>query len=413
MKRYAPGGHFIGYGYGPMPPRKNGRRNPPLPHGAWWSGNHNQWFASHSEAVTNGMQLGRPFKIESNDTGAIEKYDANGNRVHGSERRNPNGGEIDRDPHWLGLYRAVQRADDEYEKRIVQVYGRRGAGDARYKKHTDHELLRLRGRKIAAEDAFKAYSALQRNGHRNPPHGYESAVRKGMIAGASYARKHPGKVYDRSYKYEAVRQAHVLYPGKRYKDDNSPSGYSHEPDPLTTVFSIAFEDGVNKVSGKRNPEPAAADMYETFHGKPSTETLEYVEEHHYHEHLAELGDLTEMKVATVTGLDITVSFDGAGTKLSCNETGNQLYFVGGDQSIDLDGFKMNTDEWLKDHMLLGILYQVTYRTEKGFDEFQLTDYYHDVGEETGVQPVLLYDTLNQTLSVAGGQYQVKDVGIVN
>jgi hypothetical protein len=154
-------------------------------------------------------------------------------------------------------------------------------------------------------------------------------------------------------------------------------------------------------------------MYETFHGKPSTETLEYVEEHHYHEHLAELGDLTEMKVATVTGLDITVSFDGAGTKLSCNETGNQLYFVGGDQSIDLDGFKMNTDEWLKDHMLLGILYQVTYRTEKGFDEFQLTDYYHDVGEETGVQPVLLYDTLNQTLSVAGGQYQVKDVGIVN
>jgi hypothetical protein len=64
-------------------------------------------------------------------------------------------------------------------------------------------------------------------------------------------------------------------------------------------------------------------------------------------------------------------------------------------------------------MTLGVLVECTYQTEKGFQNFQLTDYYHHLGEETGVQPFLLYDPNNQLLSVSGGQYEVKPEGIVN
>ena len=40
---------------------------------------------------------------------------------------------------------------------------------------------------------------------------------------------------------------------------------------------------------KRNPEPAAADMYESFHGRPSEQIVMFNEDEHYHEYLSELG----------------------------------------------------------------------------------------------------------------------------
>jgi hypothetical protein len=64
-------------------------------------------------------------------------------------------------------------------------------------------------------------------------------------------------------------------------------------------------------------------------------------------------------------------------------------------------------------MMIGVAYELTYQTEKGFQNFKLTDYYHKLGEETGVQPFLLYDPRNQLLSISGGQYQTKPEGIVN
>lgn len=74
---------------------------------------------------------------------------------------------------------------------------------------------------------------------------------------------------------------------------------------------------------------------------------------------------------------------------------------------------MGAEKWKRDRMILGVLYELTYRTEKNFDHFKLTEYFHKLGEETKQKPMLEYDTLNDHLSVAGGQYHVKDVGIVN
>lgn len=172
--------------------------------------------------------------------------------------------------------------------------------------------------------------------------------------------------------------------------------------------------------GRRNPEPEAAEMYETFHGEPSREILEVEEEHHYHENLASLGQAIEMVVKTTHGPVVKITFDG-NTHIACNESGTQLYVVDGDQSLNLKalGFKGErkgkhgpfTDE--KDKMLIGEIQELTYRTRKGFDKFKLTDYYHGLGEESGVRPSLVYDLLNKQMEIVGGQYKVLDAGIVN
>jgi hypothetical protein len=170
-----------------------------------------------------------------------------------------------------------------------------------------------------------------------------------------------------------------------------------------------------RVEKKGNPESSAASLYSDFHGRPSAETLEIVTERHEHEWLTGLGTLVELKVATVTQLDATISFarDKKAPELCSSEDGRQLYIEGGDQALDLKALKMAGDKWEKDSMVIGVLYELTYQTAKKFHKFKLTDYFHKLGEETGVQPTLLYDPTNRLLSISGGQYQVKDVGIVN
>jgi hypothetical protein len=166
---------------------------------------------------------------------------------------------------------------------------------------------------------------------------------------------------------------------------------------------------------KRNPEDAAAALSESFHGRDPETITTFEEEEHEHEWYAGLGDLVELKVRTVTDLEATIEFpEGKGRPvLAASEDGRQLYIVGGDQTLDLDSLKMSGEKWERDLMTIGEITEFTYRTEKGFDKFTPTDYYHKAGEETGVRPSLLYDPRSGALKVAGGQYQVKPEGVVN
>lgn len=166
--------------------------------------------------------------------------------------------------------------------------------------------------------------------------------------------------------------------------------------------------------GKRNPEGPAAELYEKFHGKAS-ERIDIVEEEiHYHEHLTALGDLVELKIKTPTRIRATLRFpdEGAPT-LASSEDGRQLFVVGGDQKVNLRDIEMDSAQWRRDMMDLGELLEVTYHTVKGFHKFEPTNYFHKLGEETSVKPRILYDTRNERLLVAGGQYAVKPEGIVN
>lgn len=199
--------------------------------------------------------------------------------------------------------------------------------------------------------------------------------------------------------------------------------FSHLPSGVT---ENSMRDAFLYGFGSKNPMPQAEQLFEKFHGREPSKILEYEEEVNYHGNLTELGDLAEIKVPTLTGLDVTLCFlteeqrDSGqypileAVKLCSNELGDQLYFVGGDQSLPLSDLGMGEGtKWFRDSIIIGVLSELTYRTEKGFDKFQLTEYYHALGEETGEQPMLVYDTMNSRISVAGGQYKILPQGIVN
>jgi len=177
-----------------------------------------------------------------------------------------------------------------------------------------------------------------------------------------------------------------------------------------------------KPRAKRNPAGAAADLYESFHGAPSTEEVVIEEEYHEHEHLAALGTLTEIYVDTPTRIRVRIDFEKNPPFLASSEDGRQLYIEGGDQSVDLATLKMDEKKWLKDRMVLGVFsepepgakptnnkryWNLAYKTKKKFDDFEEIIYQHDLGEDTGERPYLEYEPQNQKLYITGGQYFIK------
>ena len=170
---------------------------------------------------------------------------------------------------------------------------------------------------------------------------------------------------------------------------------------------------------KGNPGEAAAEMSERFHGRPVTEVLEVEEQVHYHEHLADLGELEHLKVKALDGGIVTLTgFDGA--ILCSNEDGSQLYIRGGDQSVDLAPFAV--EKPYHDFEDLGEVVKLWYYTTKDHlgDQGGTASYHHTLSEEDferrGTRtrrPRLQYSTRDQLLSFSGGRYTVEDEGIKN
>jgi hypothetical protein len=189
-----------------------------------------------------------------------------------------------------------------------------------------------------------------------------------------------------------------------------------------------------KVSRKsKNPgaQRKAAELYERFHGTPSKEVIKVLEAEGISkteavklaalippEEYAGLGDLIELRALTYgndTSSAARISFDPDNAKervrVCSNPEGTQLYFIGGNQDVaelaragaDI-GFAM---------VDLGECIYLEYRTRKAMDKFQAVNYYHELGEETGERPHLLYSTAHKRLYLVGGAYTVKPEGIVN
>jgi hypothetical protein len=62
---------------------------------------------------------------------------------------------------------------------------------------------------------------------------------------------------------------------------------------------------------KKNPADSADSMYQSFHGEPSTEILEIAEDEHYHQNLAALGTLVELRIVTPANKQFNIQFPGA------------------------------------------------------------------------------------------------------
>lgn len=163
---------------------------------------------------------------------------------------------------------------------------------------------------------------------------------------------------------------------------------------------------------RRNPDDLASaeSMYEKFHQKVPGKIIEYDLPYHYPENFAELGKLKELRVfLDKSDPEFPITSFGE-CQVVCTPDGKNIYFVGGDQAIDLGNFDISSD---KDEIDLGPCIYICYHTMKGFHDFQPTDYEHDFGEEDGIFPRLCYNRLNQRLYLISGNYEVKREGIVN
>ena len=190
-----------------------------------------------------------------------------------------------------------------------------------------------------------------------------------------------------------------------------------------------------RIPARSNPDGgAAADAaYKEFHGRGPDRRKHYdvasIDPYNDHPDLWQLGQLKSLTVGEfieeMKGREgeqprstdpnawaVTLEFDNNAPDLAGEPGGRQLFIVGGDQNADRYLSDMRVDPG-KETVDCGNVYRIEYFTRKGFDKFAPVNYWHHFGEETGVQPRLIYDRTNHRLQLAGGEYVVKREGIVN
>lgn len=163
---------------------------------------------------------------------------------------------------------------------------------------------------------------------------------------------------------------------------------------------------------RRNQEDmgGAAAMFESFHQRPPRRTVEYDLRIEYPDTFAELGKLKELRFdLDSANRDFPLVGFGACQVVSTPD-GENIYFIGGDQKVDLEALDIASD---KDLVELGPCTYIMYHAEKGFHDFEPIDYFHRFGEEDGIVPNLVYDRLNKTLMLVSGNYRVRAAGIEN
>jgi hypothetical protein len=166
-----------------------------------------------------------------------------------------------------------------------------------------------------------------------------------------------------------------------------------------------------KKNRRRNPDMTEAERkFEEFHGRPANRTIEYEQNFVYPAELAEMGRLKELRFELdPANPDFELSGFGA-CQAVCTPDGANIYFIGGDQSIDMRALDLTSD---KDMVELGACVYIRYHTVKGFHDFEPIEYEHEFGEEDGILPILAYDRLNKTLFLISGNYRVRPEGICN
>jgi hypothetical protein len=168
-----------------------------------------------------------------------------------------------------------------------------------------------------------------------------------------------------------------------------------------------------KKARRRNSEggiDAAVRKFEEFHGKPPGKIIDYDEQTRYRANFAQMGKLKELRFdLDALNRDFPLK-DFAGAQAVCTPDGSNIYFIAGNQRIDLGRLNISSD---KDTVELGSCTYIKYHTVKGFHDFEPTDYWHRFGEVDGIKPVLVYDQLNKSLCLLGGNYRVRPEGIVN
>jgi hypothetical protein len=174
---------------------------------------------------------------------------------------------------------------------------------------------------------------------------------------------------------------------------------------------------VAAIGKRRNPADGAAEVYEEFHGRPSSEVVTVSEKIHYHKNLAALGELRNLVVLARDGAKVTLSrFKKA--ILCTNEQKDQLFVRGGDQAVDVREFGIKTPHEVE---TLGKVVELAYFTRKDHlgDEGGTALYFHVAGETNengkrkmaGWSPDLIYRKRDEALEFSGGSYTIRAEGV--
>jgi hypothetical protein len=166
---------------------------------------------------------------------------------------------------------------------------------------------------------------------------------------------------------------------------------------------------------RKNPLQAsrkARKTYEMFHGrKPKHTAVAVIDKKKIKlpgTNFAKIGDLVSLTIG-----NHKVSFDGDTTQpiVVTDAKAKKLFFLGGNQDLRaLKPVRKANPGGLHD---MGEVSQLEYYARKKFDQFKPTVYYHELGEETGKRPKLMWDPTAKQMYLVGGDYKIKDVGIVN
>jgi hypothetical protein len=224
----------------------------------------------------------------------------------------------------------------------------------------------------------------------------------------------PGSRKQKSAAYEAGRRALAAAAARLGTTNLSPSTVQREE------WGHAWREfmaGWNAERKVKNPASAAAEVYEEFHGTPSTSVLEVRDRVHTHEHLAELGRLELLVVNGIDGYEHRISgFKGA--RLCSNETKDQLFIRGGDQKVGLGDYGIKPPHEVE---TLGQVTEIQYFTTKTHlgSEGGTAIYFHKAGttsengrhKKVGYGPDLIYRVRDKALEFSGGTYEIRAEGI--
>lgn len=172
--------------------------------------------------------------------------------------------------------------------------------------------------------------------------------------------------------------------------------------------------------GRRRNSAAADDelaeagaAFERFQGRRPTDVLDVDTEVSAPPVLSKLGDLVSLTVLTLDGSKKKISFSQEDRVIAAqNPSGDQIYFVGGNQDVRPLLKDLGVDA-SKDLVELGQCVEIEYFTRKSLDNFQAVRYYHQFGEESGVIPTLAFDQPDLRLELIGGEYYIRPEGIRN
>jgi hypothetical protein len=170
----------------------------------------------------------------------------------------------------------------------------------------------------------------------------------------------------------------------------------------SSAIKVSFS---RKPPSRRNPDAAA--LSEAWHGRPPRSARDVEEIEETPDELADLGGLEELWVIERDGRHARVIRFGHDVRLAATPDGQQLYLVGGDQSLDLDELGVPQAAQARELVEVGPVWKVVYVTDKAHAGAPTpAPFVHEFGGKNGEVPVLIYNRPNQRMLLAGGVYQI-------